>query len=301
MFDKKKYYTSALSLKNRYCLIEELYSQSAYERLVQTKDEYNVEYMILFERIGNNLPNENNFMFELPIHQAVVYPIDLIVKSNKYIYENEVGFVYPLSFLDYKSFDNILANYSKEDKVEFLDKLCGVLEDIHRSGIFLYGFDKKQILIKSGDIYFRYNGFKNHNRNSIYKVPDILAEDYSANPWILDAFSLVEIIFECMYEWNPFCGMMTSFSTDEEYLFEIFYNNFRKKIFIFEREKKLNQIGFLIEQRSIIEKWSETDQKICDFFQHILTMDIPEQYTQESVFKKIHTLINYYHNAEIFQ
>lgn len=288
-------------MENRYCVRKELYSQSVYERRVQTVDEYNSEYVILFERIGNCLPNEKSFMFELPIHRSVVYPIDLVEKSNTYVYENEVGFVYPLSFLEYDSFDNILASYSKEDKVKFLGRLCDVLEDIHRSGIFLNGFDKKQILIKLGDIKFRYNGFKNHNRNSIYKVPDILAEEYLANPWILDVFSLVTIIFECMYDWNPFCGMMTSFTTDEEYLFEIVYNNFRKKIFIFEREKKLNQIGFLIEQRPIIEKWSETDQKICDFFHHILTMDVPGQYTQESVFKKIHTIIDYYHNAEIFQ
>lgn len=301
MFDKKKYYTSSLSLKNRYCVGKELYSRSSYERWVLTLDEYNTEYVILFEKIGNYLPNEKNFMLELPIHEAVVYPVDLIEESNTYVYENEIGFVYPISFLDFGSFDSNLAGCSKDDKVKLLDQLCEVLEDIHRRGIFLNGFDKKQILIKSGEVKFRYNGFKNHNRNSIYKVPDCFAENYSATPWVLDVFSLVAIIFECMYEWNPFCGMMTSFSSDEEYQFEIFYNNFRKKIFIFEREKKLNQIGFLIEQRPIVEKWSETDQKICDFFHHILTMEIPEQYTQELVLMKVHKLIDYYHKAEIFQ
>lgn len=301
MFDKKKYYTSSLSLKNRYCVREELHSPSSYEKCVKTVDEYNTEYVILFERIGNDLPNLKNLMFELPVHEAVVYPIDLIGKSNTYIYENEIGFVYPVSFLDFDSIDHNLASCSKDDKVKFFQQLCNVLEDIHRSGIFLNGFDKKQILLKSDEIKFRYNGFKNHNRNSIYRVPDCFAKNYSAIPWVLDAFSLVAIIFEYMYEWNPFSGMMTSFSRDEEYQFEIFYNNFRKKIFIFEREKKRNQIGFLIGQRAIIEKWSETDQKICDFFHHILTMDIPKQYTQELVFEKIHKLIAYYHKAEIFQ
>ena len=104
-----------------------------------------------------------------------------------------------------------------------------------------------------------------------------------------------------MYEWNPFCGMMTSFSSDEEYQFEIYYNNFRKKIFIFEEDKKLNQIGFLMEQKSIIKKWLETDRKVCDFFNHILTMDIPKYYTQEFVFDKIHELINYYNKTEMFK
>lgn len=301
MFDKKKYYISSLSLKNRYCLKQELHSQSAYEKRVQTVDEYNKEYMILFERIGNYLPDAKKFMFELPIHESVVYPIDLIEKSNTYIYENEIGYVYPISFLDYDSFDSFFSNCNKDEKVKVLNQLCTVLEDIHRSGIFLNGFDKKQILIKSGEIKLRYNGFKNHNRNSIYRVPDCFAENFMSIPWLLDVFSLVAIIFECMYEWNPFCGMMTSFSSDEEYQFEIFYNNFRKKIFIFEREKKLNQIGFLIEQRSIIEKWSGTDQKVCDFFHHILTMDIAEQYTQELVYNKIYKLIDYYHKAEIFR
>ena len=301
MFDKKKYYTSSLSLKNRYCVKEELHCQSAYERRMQTVDEYNEEYVILFERIGNYLPNGKNFMFELPIHESVVYPVDLIQKSNTYIYENEVGYVYPIAFLKYISWDVFLENCSKEDKVALLYRLCSVIEDLHKKLIFICGFDKKQILIDSGEIKLRYNGFKNHNRNSIYRVPDCIADHYSEIPWVLDVFSLVAIIFECMYEWNPFCGMMTSFSDDEEYLFEIFYNNFRKKIFIFEREKKLNQIGFLIEQRKIIEKWSETDQEICDFFHHILTMDIPEQYSHNVVFEKIHKLIDYYYKSEIFQ
>lgn len=82
MFDKKKYYTSSLSLKNRYCVKKELPCQSAYERRMQTVDEYNEEYVILFERIGNYLPNGKNLMFELPIHESVVYPVDLIQKSN---------------------------------------------------------------------------------------------------------------------------------------------------------------------------------------------------------------------------
>lgn len=301
MFDKKKYYTSSLSLKNRYCVKKDLYSQSSYESRVLTLDEYNTEYLILFEKIGNHLPDEKNFMFEVPIHKAIVYPVDLITKSNIYIYENEIGYVYPISFLSFNSLDCTLENCSKNDKVKLLRQLCCVLEDIHKSGIFLNGFDKKQILIKSGKIKFRYNGFKSHNRNSIYKVPDYFSENGLTASWLLDAFSLVAIIFEYMYEWNPFCGMMTSFSKDEEYVFEIFYNNFRKKIFIFEQEKKLNQIGFLIEQRFIIEKWSGTDQKICDFFHHILTMDIPEQYTQKLVFEKIHKVIDYYQKTEIFQ
>lgn len=301
MFNKKKYYTSSLSLKNRYCVRTELSSQSLYERQVLALDEYNTEYVILFERIGNYLPNEKKFMFELPIHDAVIYPVDLIKKANTYIYENEIGYVYPVSFLEFNSLDCVLTNYSKNDKVRMLEQLCCVLEDIHKNGIFLNGFDKKQILIKAGDIKVRYNGFKNHNRNSIYKIPDCFAESYSDTPWMFDVFSLTAMIFEYMYEWNPFCGMMTSFSSDEEYQFEVFYNNFRKKIFIFEQEKRLNQIGFLIEQRAIIEKWSQTDQKICDFFNYILTMDIPEQYTQKVVFEKIHKVIDYYHKTEIFQ
>lgn len=301
MFDKKKYYLSSLSLKNRYCVEKELLSQSTYERCVQTVDEYNTKYLILFERIGNYLPNRKNLMLELPIHEAVVYPVDIIEKSNTYVYENEIGFVYPISFLEFHSFDSVMTNCDKDGKVSVLKQLCCMLEELHRSGVYLNGFDKKQILIKEDNIKFRYNGFENHNRNSIYRVPDVIAEENSTTPWLLDVFSLVAIIFECMYNWNPFCGMMASFSNDEEYQFEVFYNNFRKKIFIFEREKKLNQIGFLIEQRSIIEKWSETDQKICDFFHHILTMDIPDRFTQELVFEKIHKLIDYYYKTEMFQ
>ena len=301
MFDKKKYYTSSLSLKNRYCVRKELHLQSAYERCVQTVDDYNAEYVILFERIGNYLPNSRDFIFKLPIHDSVVYPVDLIEKSSIYVCENEIGYVYPISFLDYDSFDSIAANCTKDEKAIYLNQLCTVVEDIHRSGIFLHGFDKKQILIKSDTIKLRYNGFKNHNRNSICRIPDRFVEDCSVAPWLQDVFSLVAIVFECMYEWNPFCGMMTSFSNDEEYQFEVFYNNFRKKIFVFERERKLNQIGFLIDQRPIIERWSETDQRICDFFHHILTMDIPEQYTPPVVFEEIHKLIDYYNKAEIFQ
>ena len=130
MFDKKKYYTSSLSLKNRYCVKEELHCQSAYERRMQTVDEYNKEYVILFERIGNYLPNAKNFMFELPIHESVVYPVDLIQKSNTYVCESEVGFVYPISFLKYVSWDVFLENCSKEDKVALLYRLCSVIEDL---------------------------------------------------------------------------------------------------------------------------------------------------------------------------
>lgn len=49
MFDKKKYYTSSLSLKNRYCVREELHSPSSYEKRVKTVDEYNTEYVILLK------------------------------------------------------------------------------------------------------------------------------------------------------------------------------------------------------------------------------------------------------------
>ena len=240
-------------------------------------------------------------MLELPVHESVVYPVDLIKKSNIYIHENEMGYVYPVSFLDFDSLDDLWDKCGKDSRVNYLAQLCYTLEDLHKEGIFLNGFDKKQVLIQSKKIKFRYNGFKNHNRNSIYKVPDYFAEKYTSMSWILDAFSLVAVIFECMYEWNPFCGMMTSFSSDEEYQFEIYYNNFRKKIFIFEEDKKLNQIGFLMEQKSIIKKWLETDRKVCDFFNHILTMDIPKYYTQEFVFDKIHELINYYNKTEMFK
>lgn len=300
MFNRKKYYVSSLSLKNIYLVKKELQSQSAYEKRMQTIDEYNTEYVILFEKIGNYLPNEKDFMFNLPFHESVIYPVDLIEISNMYVTKNELGYVYPVSVLDYDSLDNVFENCSKDKKVKTLKQLCAVLEDIHNNGIFLNGFDKRQLLIKSDEIKIRYNGFKNHNRNSIYRVPDCYAENYSNIPWVLDIFSLVAIIFECMYEWNPFFGMMTSFSTNEEYQFEVFYNNFKKKIFIFDQERKLNQIGFLIEQRPIVEKWTETDKKICDFITHILTMDIPKKYTQEFVLKNVYELINYYDNVEIF-
>lgn len=267
---------------------------------MQTIDEYNTEYVILFEKIGNYLPNEKDFMFNLPFHESVIYPVDLIEISNMYVTKNELGYVYPISVLEYDSLDNVFANCSKDKKVKTLKQLCTVLEDIHNNGIFLNGFDKKQLLVKSDEIKIRYNGFKNHNRNSIYRVPDCYAENYSNIPWVLDIFSLVAIIFECMYEWNPFFGMMTSFSSNEEYQFEVFYNNFKKKIFIFDQERKLNQIGFLVEQRPIVEKWTETDKKICDFIAHILTMDIPKKYTQEFVFKNVYELIDYYDNVETF-
>lgn len=302
MFEKKVYFTSCLCMKNTYCVKEELPSPSRYERRVLTKDEYNKEHVILFEKIGNKLPNESDLMFDIiDVHDSILYPEDLIERSNIYVHENEIGFVYKKAFLYFDSFDGILSSCNKNDKVAFLERLCAVLEDIHRNNIFLNGFDKKQILIKGDTVQFRYNGFKNHNRNSIYRVPDFFARDYSETPWILDVFSLVAIIFECMYEWKPFFGNMTSFSEDEEHQFDVFYNNFRKKIFIFERENKLNEIGFLVNQRPIVEKWSETDEHICDFFHNILTMDIPKEYTQEFVFEEIHKLIDYYKNTEIFQ
>lgn len=301
MFNKKIYYISSFSLKNRYCFKKELHSTSIYEKQILTLDEYNKEYVILFERIGNHLPNVKRIMFELPIHEAVIYPVDLIKKSNIYVYENEIGYVYPASFLEYDSIDGALAGLDKADKAKTLHQLCSVLKDIHKTGLFLNGFDKKQVLIKSDEIKIRYNGFKNHNRNSIYRVPDYFANKYSSKLYMLDVFSLVAIIFETMYGCNPFCGMMTSFSNDEEYRFEVFYNNFRKKIFIFETDKKLNQIGFLIEHRSIIDKWSETVQQIRDFFNHILTMEIPEHYTYDFVFEQIFKVIDYYLKAEMFQ
>ncbi len=304
MFHRKKYYLSSLSLGNRYCVREELPACSPYERRVLTQaDGYHREYVILFERIDNDLPDEKELLLELPFHDALIYPVDLILESGTYVHENAIGFVYPVSFLRYDSCDRILTGGNKEDKVTFLKTLCRVVEDLHRSAIFLRGFDKKQILVQPGQIKLRYNGWKNHYRNSIYQVPDCLAADYPDIPWILDAFSLVALIFECMYGWHPFRGMMTSFSGDEEYQFQVFYHNFRKKIFIFEEEKKYNPIGFLMEQRPILEKWSATDQKICDFFCHILTMDLPQEEGdgQKVVFRDIHALLDYYHKTEIFQ
>ena len=44
MFNRKKYYVSSLSLKNIYLVKKELQSQSAYEKRMQTIDEYNTEY-----------------------------------------------------------------------------------------------------------------------------------------------------------------------------------------------------------------------------------------------------------------
>lgn len=301
MLDEKQYYISSLSLKNRYRVREEFKNISAYERWISVSDEYNTEYVIVFERIGNYIPNVKKLLFELPIHKAVIYPMDLIKKYNMYTYENEIGYVYPASFLRFKEFDYLSNEINLKDKVKYLYQLTYTLEDIHRHNIYLNGFDRKQILTEADKILFRYNGFKNHNRNSIYKVPDFIANNYTSIPWIQDVFSLVAIIFECMYRWNPFCGMMSSFSDDEEYQFEVFYNNFSKKIFIFEKEKKLNQIGFLMNQRTVIEKWLKTDPLICDFFNNILTMDIPKNYTQEGTFEKIHKLLGYYYNSEIFQ
>lgn len=301
MFDKKQYYISALSLRNRYCVRKELEKISAYERCILVLDEYNTEYIILFERVGNYIPNVRKLFFEIPIHKLVVYPIDLIKESKVYMCKNEIGYVYPISFLKFKKFDYVSTEINIKDKVKYLNQLTYTLEDIHRYDIYLNGFDKKQILTKSDKIFFRYNGFQSNYRNSIYRVPDFVANKYTYIPWILDVFSLVAVIFECMYQWNPFCGMMSSFSADEAYQFEVFYNNFSKKIFIFEKEKKLNQIGFLMNQRTVIEKWLKTDPMICDFFHHILTMDIPKDYTEESTFEKIHKVINYYYNSEIFQ
>lgn len=72
----------------------------------------------------------------------------------------------------------------------------------HRHNIYLNGFDRKQILTEADKILFRYNGFQNHNRNSIYKIPDFIANNYTSIPWIPDVFSLVAVIFECMYRWH---------------------------------------------------------------------------------------------------
>ena len=56
MFNRKKYYVSSLSLKNIYLVKKELQNQSAYEKRMQTIDEYNTEYVILFEKIGTYNP-----------------------------------------------------------------------------------------------------------------------------------------------------------------------------------------------------------------------------------------------------
>ena len=137
MFNRKKYYVSSLSLKNIYLVKKELQSQSAYEKRMQTIDEYNTEYVILFEKIGNYLPNEKDFMFNLPFHESVIYPVDLVEISNMYVTKNELGYVYPISVLDYDSLDHVFANCSKDKKVKTLKQLCAVLENIHNNGIFL--------------------------------------------------------------------------------------------------------------------------------------------------------------------
>lgn len=300
MFEQKQYFISKFSLENRYCVDKEMDAISCYEKWFLTKDEYKNKYVILFERIGNSLPDLKELFFELPIHEAIIYPLDLIEKSNVYIFENEIGFVYSPRIMDYQMFAQAMQT-DKKNKVKLLRLLCNTIADIHKKKIYLTGFDKRQLMVEGGKIKIRYNGFKNHNRNSVHRVPDYFAEKFSSAPWILDAFSLVAIIFEYMYQWKPFCGMMTSFSRDEEYQFEVFYNNFRKKIFIFEREKKMNQIGFLVEQRPVIEKWNLTDLPISRFIENILTLNIPTNYSEDTILLEIQKLITYYENSELFQ
>ena len=300
MFEKKEYYISTLSLRNRYRTVKELAGDSCYERWVTVKDEQDNDYVIVFEQINNTIPDMSELFFELPCHTAIMYPLDLIAKSDVYICENEIGYVYPEQITEYQSLDRVKGSSDRSAKCKVLRLLCETIQDCHNQGIFLNGFDKRQVLIKAGQLRIRYNGFKNHYRNSTCKIPDNIAEEYSTPPWLLDVFSLTAIIFEYMYEWNPFCGMLTSFSPNEEYQFEVYYNRFRKKPFIFERKSKLNPIGFLFAQRKVVTKWQLTDPGICNFFHSILTMEIPKNYTQESVFEMLKYVIRYYQESEIF-
>ncbi len=298
MFKTKKYYISKFSCANQYCVQRKLKERSPYEKWVLAKGNNQTRYWILFEKISNFFPDLRDLFFELPVHKSIIYPLDLIEKKNQYISQNEIGFVYPFPIQKFQIFEKAMKA-DKKEKIEMLRLLCNTIESLHKEKIYLMGFDIKQIFIINGKIRIRYNGFNICNRNSVYRIPDYLAQQYSDVPWILDLFSLVTIIFESIYGWKPFCGTMTSFSQDEEIQFEVFYNNFKKKIFIFEEQKKLNQIGFLREQKSIIEKWNSTDKEIQDFLKNVLMLSISKN-CDETIFYEAEKLITYYENSKLF-
>lgn len=299
MFEKKQYYISKFSLKNRYCMRKQVRMNSVYERWILTQDEYKNRYVILFENIGNFIPDLRELFFELPVHKAIIYPVDLIEKASMYVSESAIGFVYPLQILKYQIFDQAMET-EKAGRIQLLRRLCNTVEELHKKHVYMMGLDKKQIMVSDGEIYIRYNGFKNYNRNSIYKIPDYIAEKYLSVPGFLDVFSLTAIIFEYMFNWNPFFGTMTSFFHDEEYQFEVFYNYFMKKMFIFEQTDKANHIGISADQRLVIEKWRSMDSQICRIFEKILTLDVSETFLQSDMLADIQKLITYYEKSELF-
>lgn len=303
MFEKKQYYISKFSLANRYCVELEFESESKYEKQFLTKDEQGNRNVLVFEKIGTSFPDFSqlkNFDRRYQYHSSIIFPVDFIQKSNVYVHENEIGFVYPENLLKCQTFAKAMDT-DKAGKVKNLRALLECLEKLNRFGIYFSGFDKRQLVLENEKVKILYDGFDNGYRNSLYRIPDYCKSVYKKSPWILDAFSMAVILFESMYDWHPFFGSLMAFSAEEEYRFEVFYNNFKDGLFIFDKLNDSNQIGFLVEQQEIIKKWEATDIEIRQFFEDIFSMNIPDFYPYDVLLAKIQTVITYYEETMLFQ
>lgn len=294
MFKKKEYYFSVFSSKNRYYMENLINSSSYYETILLVSDENKKEYVLLFEKIGNLIPNIKNMYFNVPYHESVIFPLDLVVKESDLYHKNEIGFIYSKEILNYKCYRDLSFD-NKKDKVVFFKKLYQLMTSIH-TDFYLNGLDIRQIYLRDEKIWLRYNGFQSHNRNSVYKIPDIYTEQYEQ--YVLDFYSLIVFIFECMYEWHPYHGNASSFTKEEE---DHFYAFFTHPVFIFDKKDESNRIGFFITQRDIIGKWKKTDPDIQKIFHDILTFRQIQKYSEEDMKKGVEKLLIYYEKSELFQ
>lgn len=301
MFEKKQYYISKFSLANRYCVEQELESESKYEKKFLTKDEQGKRNVLIFERIGTLFPEFSQLKISAQrYHESIIFPLDFIQKSNIYVHENEIGFVYPENLLKCQTFAKAMET-DKAGKIKNLRALLRCLTELNHCGIYFSGFDKRQLIVENEQVKILYDGFDNGYHNSLYRIPDYCKSIYKESPWILDVFSMAVILFESMYEWHPFFGSLMAFSKDEEYQFEVFYNNFKNRLFIFDELNDSNQIGFLVEQQEIVKKWKATDEKIRWFFENIFSMNIPDSYPYDVFLLKIQEVITYYEETVLFQ
>lgn len=294
IFMKKDYYCSELSAKNIYYIEKAIKDFSYYENWFLVKDENNNEYVLLMEKIGNKIPDIKDMYFNLSYHDRVLYPFDIIVNRSEYYAKNEIGYLYLKKILEYQDY-KYLSLETKQEKLQFLQKLYELLLQIHKE-FYLMGFDVKQIFMEGEKIKIRYNGFQSHNRNSIYKISDVTAGQYS--PYILDYYSLFVIMFELMYEWHPYYGYLTSFSDNEKDRFEAFFSN---PVFIFDNNNKTNGIGFMINQRKILQRWQKTDPIIQKIYHDILTFRNIKNYSEEDMGEAVMQILTCYKNNDLFQ
>lgn len=294
MFKRKDYYLSTLSIKNKYYIEGLIKNKSFYEEWYSVKDDNNNEYILLFEKVGNKIPNIQQLYFNLPYHESVFFPIDIVVKETDFYHENKIGYIYKKDIMNYTAVENI-TNFTKKDKINFVKKMKQLLQSIHQT-FYLKGLDIRQIYTENNKLYIRYDGFENHNRNSIYKIADIYASQYEL--YMLDYYSLIVILFEMMYEWHPYYGNATGFTKEEESLFNVYFQN---PVFIFDTENKTNTIGFLREQRKIVERWNDTADNVKQIYIDILTFKGIKKYTEADMENSIDRIIQYYEQSDLFQ